>query len=495
MTTTTTAAASLADVRVWLPGRGLVLGTPTSTITLRVEGLTLLVGRSGSGASTVLAALADTLPPGAVLSGTVTTPPVGTLVVPSHLPDALVRDLVGPHPDQILLAALGLSVRLADPREAARFSTRDLDPGTRAALAVAWAVGRDASLLLADRPLTRLRPEHRAPVVAALRRYADRGTPVLVAEHVLEDVLPVADTVVELARGRAFISPASRWRPRSLPLPPVRAAARVLGIDRQHWDDTSALTSLEDARLAVPGSLSRIDVGDAVGNADPRDSRLTTPLALHRRETIGVVTRPGLDARAQEARVLDVARRLTAISAGKRVLPYPLLLPAQVKVERLLRAWGRRHRDATPVLDDAGRLLIGRGPVAPLRLDGLRIDPARRTDQHSPGELAALRWALTASLPGARLLVHPDADLDSATRRTLAAHLLTGTTVPHVVISHDPEFLARACHRIVLLGAGEGDDVVGTPALLADHLPVAPSLRRGGLRVLRVRDLVRSTRD
>lgn len=474
----------LDDLRVWLPGRGQVLGTPDAGLTLSVAGLTLLVGRSGSGASVLLDAVVGRLPSGAAVTGSIR---VGsrrrTVKVPAFLPDALVREVTGSRRDAHSYDAHSYDTQVFDAQLVGEAGIAGggpgrplpLDASSRRVLAVAWAVARRPDLLLADQPLAGLRPEHRAPVAAALRRCADRGADVLVAEHVLEDLLPLADTVVELARGQALACAAATWAPRTLPLPPVPAAARALGLPQQRWLDPAALAEVESARLAVPrqAMLRHRGVGDVVASTSPERSRLGAPLDLHRHETIGVIA-----ARGGEARALDVARRLTALANGRHTLPHPLVLPPGVTVAKLLRAWARRHRDASPVLD---RPLLTAMAVP--------LDAARRTDAHSTGEAAALRYAMATSRPGAQLLVHVDAGLDAQTRRLLAAELHDAAPAPRIVVSHDVEFLVRACHRLVVLDA-DGGDQVGTPALLAHTAGALPALRRAGLRVHRVSDLV-----
>ncbi|MFC6152298.1 hypothetical protein [Nocardioides yefusunii] len=469
-------------LRVWLPGRGHVLGEATSGAGIDVDlgGVTLLVGRSGSGTSLLLDALAGDLPAGAMVSGSVRTPATagsghGDIVrIPPDLPDVSVRDLwVGPGraaPDMELLHALGVSVT-----DTTRTAT--LPSALRAALALAATLARpDVALLLGDQVLGRLRPEHRAPALAALRRRAQAGTTVVLAEHLLEDALAAADTVVELVRGQAMSNPAATWTPRTLPLPPQYAAARLLALPRPVWGRAGALADVPAASSAAPRSTGR-NVGDVLVRARPEESCLARELEIHHHETIGVVA---LD--RDDARALDVARRVVAIAAGRRVLPHPLTLPDRTQVRALIRVWERRHQ--------LGRRTFDVAALQPLRLQDLVIDPLRCTDQHSSGERAALAWAMGAVVPGPRLLLHPERSLDATSRRALATHLSAGpgTGAPHVVISHDPEFLVRACHRLVLLD-GDAEEQVGTPALLAPSLPVPPVLRRHGLRVNRVADL------
>ncbi|MQW77205.1 hypothetical protein GHK92_15130 [Nocardioides sp. dk4132] len=463
-------SVQVGGLSVWLPGRGLAV----SEVSLEVEGLTLLTGVSGCGTTTVLRAIAGRLPAGALVRGDLPgRREPGALVeaLPgTELPDRAVHELLGSRPDQELVAELGLEDLLETP-------ARSLDASRRAALGVAWVTGHPrAEVALVDQPLSRLHATHRAAVSAALRRLADRGTHVLWAEHVLEDAVALADRVVELVPGGAIASAAQSWMPRTLPAPPQLALARALGLPREEWADLARLGTRREVASASPRTAARRSpVGELLVAAPTDRTGLPHEVRVHHLETLGVVAAAG-----QEPRALDVARRLAALAGHGTRLPHPLVLPRGVPVGRIARLWAKRHATtAEGVLALAGRLVS--------------LDPARTTTQHSDGERAALRWALSTLASGPNLLVHPDAGLDAGARRRLAGLLADEPRGTSVLLSRDPELLVRACHRLLVLGPG-GQVADGTPVVVADRLPVAPVLRRAGARALRVRDVLGAPR-
>jgi ABC-2 type transport system ATP-binding protein len=96
-----------------------------------------------------------------------------------------------------LLGFVGLAG--AGDRRAGGYST-----GMRQRLAVAGALLGDPSVVVFDEPTTGLDPEGVAWMRRLLREFAAEGRCVLVASHLLAEVVQVADRVVILARGRAL---------------------------------------------------------------------------------------------------------------------------------------------------------------------------------------------------------------------------------------------------------------------------------------------------
>jgi ABC-2 type transport system ATP-binding protein len=96
-----------------------------------------------------------------------------------------------------LLRFVGLA-RAADRR------VGDYSAGMRQRLAVAAALLGGPSVVVFDEPTTGLDPEGVAWMRRLLREFAAEGRCVLVASHLLAEVVQVADRVVILARGRAL---------------------------------------------------------------------------------------------------------------------------------------------------------------------------------------------------------------------------------------------------------------------------------------------------
>ena len=453
--------AELTDFSLWLPGRGLLL----DQITFTPVGLTVVVGRNGAGTSTLLRATAGKVPHDARVRGGHPRPAdtlISLVETSDHLLDRTVAELAE-GVDRELLAALGVLARSGQ-------ATSELDASTRHALCIGHALALPGTrLLLLDQPMTRLSPEHRGPLAEAVHRAVRAGVVVVWAEHVLEDVLDHADFVAELHEGRLHMQPAGQWTSRHLPAPPHHAAARLLGHDPRTWGDLERLGADERVRDALPrGGSNGPDRGTRV-TADGSVSRLGVDLDLHRGETVGVLAPLGRDDEA-----VRQAQRLVAIWRGQRRLPGAVELPPRTRLDSYLRRVAGGDDEQAAVLLEHCREL------AP-------VHPRRRLGELSDGEQAVVRWVVAATSDRPALLVHPEASLDPANRRRVARALREGKGPGAVAVISDPEFAARACHRLVLL-TPDGP-VHGTPTVVADRMPVPPVLRRAGARILRVEEL------
>ncbi|WP_185995682.1 ABC transporter ATP-binding protein [Nocardioides campestrisoli] len=479
-------SVSINELAVWLPGRGIAAGP----FSFDVQGLTVVAGRSGTGGSLLASALGGTLPRGALVHGSwsadeVTVHHVGAFRLDPPLEMTVAEALGG---EGHVTAELWADVTGCHDL---RTSLRELDPAVCSAVpAVRGILQTHRShtraqrvLLVLDQPLAHLGPDLRGALARALRHCADLGVDVCWVEHDLATAVPVADQVVELlGDGQALVQPSAAWSPRTLPLPPEAALARALGLPRADWWDLERLGRHPLVQTAVPRAQTRSErQATAVVRVPPGRAGVDGDVDVLVGETLGVVPRDG-----DHARALSVARRLAAtIDAEARPRP-PLVWPGHVPLGRLARAWCRaRGGDADVAVAAAAR-------VAP-------VDPARTLAQHSAGERRAAQWALNAASTRTEVLDRPEVGLDAAGRRTLAAALHDDESeTATLLVSHDAEFLVRACHRLLVLpGAADGHEapaVLGPPVLVADHLPHQPALRRAGARALRVRDVRQETR-
>jgi energy-coupling factor transporter ATP-binding protein EcfA2 len=336
-----------------------------------------------------------------------------------------------------------------------------LPPGTR----TAGRISGPTPVVL-DQPLTETTPAQRPARCAAIRAHSATGAVVVWAEHLLEEALPYADQVLELTSHGALLAPAENWSPRTVPAPPAWALSRALGLPRTTWGTPGPLP---DVQLRAG---RRRDHGEVLATAEPAQSRLDREVALRAGECMGIVS-------SDRDAALDTARRLVAVARGADTLAPLAVQPRGVPIGRVAAGWERRHGLAT------GSTLAAAGPLA-------RLDPTRPAYLHSPGERAALTWALSTARPGPRLLVDPTRDLDPSGRRHVARALEDEVEALSVVVSDDVEVLTRACHRLLVV---EQHHVVadGAPLAVLDRLEVQPQLSRLGVRALRVRDLVPAT--
>jgi ATP-binding cassette subfamily C protein CydCD len=196
--TPTLGVPALVEVGVRYPGRPDVLaGLTVHPVRGRI---TALVGSSGAGKSTALAALVGALPADAELTGVVSGNPVGTAYAaqaPHFATETLADELAlaGAHPDAVRALAheLGLAGLLGAP-------LAELSPGEQRRAAVARALARvdaGAELLVLDEPTAHLDDASAALVRAAVTARADRVATVLVSHDAA--TLALADELVPVS--------------------------------------------------------------------------------------------------------------------------------------------------------------------------------------------------------------------------------------------------------------------------------------------------------
>ncbi|MDP9265706.1 MAG: ABC transporter ATP-binding protein [Chloroflexota bacterium] len=94
-----------------------------------------------------------------------------------------------------ILDELGLAARAA-------VLARNLTTAERKRLELARALATDPRVVLLDEVMSGLNPREVAEAVALVRGLRDRGLTIVLVEHVLEVVMPLADRVVVLQQGR-----------------------------------------------------------------------------------------------------------------------------------------------------------------------------------------------------------------------------------------------------------------------------------------------------
>lgn len=354
---------------VWLPGVGVVLDQVS--LSPAAGEIWAVVGRSGSGASTLLRAAAHRLLPGAHVSGGIrwrgsTLPPrPRDLHHVGQFPPMGVAEYLRGLTDDVrgVAGRAGLQGHLTH-----RVDT--LPPDLRVALrAVALRHAPDAACVLLDAELTAAAPAVRADIAAEAARRARSGAVVLWADHDLPTLRSTASHVLELDGGRvAHAGELGSWRPRTV--------GPVAGRGHDGRPSVASATVVEAAAVGLSGR--GLEVGAA--------------------ECVGLIDLSG--------RPEPLARRIVTHLGGEAVGSH---LPR-----------------------------------------GTRLTRAR----HDPRPL----W-----------LPHAQAGLDPADRQELAADLAGVNPGPRLITGRDPDFLAAACHRIVVVDDGR-IVAVGSPTAMARHL-------------------------
>ncbi|MGB7817822.1 MAG: ATP-binding cassette domain-containing protein, partial [Ornithinibacter sp.] len=199
---------------------GDVIAVAGVDIDLHAGEVTALMGRNGSGKSSLLWALQGSGPRSA---GTVEVGPAGGKDDPSALQPGERRRRIGLVPqdasDLLYLDTVAGECEQADRESGATPGTcarllgdlapgipaqrhpRDLSEGQKLALVLAVQLSADPPVLLLDEPTRGLDPSAKATLSSILRTLAAQGRSVTVSTHDVEFVAESADRVVVLAAG------------------------------------------------------------------------------------------------------------------------------------------------------------------------------------------------------------------------------------------------------------------------------------------------------
>jgi energy-coupling factor transport system ATP-binding protein len=460
--------------------------------------LCLVVGRTGSGKSTLLGAVNGLVPhfTGGLLQGRVTVDGRDTRThPPRELADVV--GVVGQDPlagfvtdtveeelayamEQLALPAAVMRKRveetldllgLADLRGRALHA---LSGGQQQRVAIGSVLTSHPRVLVLDEPTSALDPAAAEEVLAAVTRLVhDLGVTVLLAEHRLERVVQYADRVVHL-RGDGTLAagePADVLAVSDV-APPLVELGRVAG-----W--TPLPLSVRDARRRAPALRERLRPAPATAAVEPGRVALAARRTTVRYGDVVAVRELDVDLHAGQ-----VCALMGRNGAGKSSLLWALQ--------------GSGRRDAGTV--DVGgadpgersaaqaRALVGLVPQTPadllyLETVGAELAQADRESGRCPGTAAALLERLVAGLPrdvhprdlseGQRLalvlavqlvaapavllLDEPTRGLDYGAKHRLADVLrdLADEGRAVVVSTHDVEFVAAACDRVVVMADGD----------------------------------------
>lgn len=455
-------------------------------------GLSLLAGSSGGGKSTLLRVLNGLVPHfhGGTISGSATVGGLDVLRTPTR---RLAREVgfVFQDPEMQFVSAtverevaFGLENIGMDRREmqtrvgdalaiigASALRGRpvaSLSGGERQRVSLAAAMALRPRLVVLDEPTSQLDPIGAAAVVQACLELVAAGTAVIVSEHRLERLLPVADRLMLIEDGR-LEGPASP----GVLVARLPAAPAVVDLGRRlSWAPLPLDVGMVGDRLPVLGGRTIPDrprAGTRPGDdawavqdvtAGPgRDVLDRVNLAGGRGEVV-VLMGPNGGGKTTLLRVLGgllPCRAGTVDRVPGRVAylpqdPAALLHRPSVRAEvEATLGWNGSHEPAAGILGELGLL-----PVA---------DRYPRDLSSGQRQRAAVACVL-AGRPSLALLDEPTRGMDHAAREHMIALLrrVRDEGAAIVLATHDSDLAAEIGDRIVRVDGGRLEDL-GTPGM------------------------------
>jgi len=427
---------------------------------VRAGEVLVLEGPSGGGKSTLLRALAGLVPDfhGGAVGGAVDVCGHDALAVPPSVLGASAGMVFQDPEAQAVLGTVDRDVAFGPANAglpageilrrvdqalhdagAAHLRGRRIDAlssGERQRVAIAGVLARRPRVLLLDEPTSQLDSAAAAALVGTLRRLADQGTAVVVAEHRAERVRPIADRILAVCCGQ--VGPPGPDEPAPGLLPPVRAtappAARAEGIEAGH-DGHPVLRGA--SLVLVPGRVTAL-VG---ANGSGKTTLLRTLAGLH------------------------------CPDAGRVMLGHDDVsaLPPEARFPRLgmVPQDPGRHLLTERVRDEIAVALRAMGVTGALA-DARAVDTARALDLHdmldrhpldlSVGERERVALAsILVARPGVLVLDEPTRGMDPERKRSLAQlvrrHAAQGAAV--LVATHDGTFAAAAADEVLEMSGGD----------------------------------------
>jgi energy-coupling factor transport system ATP-binding protein len=461
--------------------------------------LCLVVGRTGAGKSTLLGAVNGLVPhfSGGRLAGRVlvdgrdtrTSPPreladvvgvVGQDPLAGFVTDTVEEELAYGM-EQLGLPADAMRKRVEETldllglAEVRHRPLRDLSGGQQQRAAIGAVLTTHPRILVLDEPTSALDPTAAEEVLAAVTRLVhDLGVTVLMAEHRLERVLQYADRVLHLpGDGTVHSGLPAEMMARGALAPPVVELGRLAG-----WDPLPL--SVRDARRQASGLRARLDVLPPVG-----DRSRGGDVALTAR---GLVVRYGDVLAVRDVDLVLPAGQVCALMGRNGAGKSSLLWALQGSGPRAAGTVDLAGQDPGRLPPGRSRALVGLVPQSAadlLYLDTVaaELGQADRESGRPRGTASALLDALLPDLPrdvhprdlseGQRLalvlavqlvasppvllLDEPTRGLDYDAKARLAGVLrrLADEGRAVVVSTHDVEFVAGVCDRVVVLADGE----------------------------------------
>jgi energy-coupling factor transport system ATP-binding protein len=504
--------------------------------------LTLVVGPTGSGKSTVLRCINGLVPhySGGTLRGRVVVDGRDTRTHrPRDLADVVgfvlqdpVSSFVTDTVEEELaygMEALGVDATAMRRRveetldllglaEVRSRALRTLSAGQQQRVAIGAVLASGPRILVLDEPTSALDPVAAEEVLASLHRLVhDLGLTVVVAEHRLERVIHHADQVLLVEGGRVSppLEPAQAMVSSTI-YPPVIGLGRHLGWTPLPLSVRDARRRARDLRTTLPDRTAPPAVPAADATPVCAVERLVVrrggqlvlrgvDLTVHAGDVVALMGRNGA---GKSTLLTTLVGQLAPVSGGVLLgNGADALDPARAKPSEIVARAGLVPQDPTSILyadsvADECAAADRDFRIAPGRTREVlaRIAPGIEDDRHprelSEGQRLSLALSLIlASEPRLVLLDEPTRGLDYQAKRRLVELLRDLAASGHgiVLATHDVELAAEVANRVVVLAEGEVVADGPAPTVLAGSPAFAPQVAKilHPLHLLTVDEVVR----
>ncbi|QIK71411.1 ATP-binding cassette domain-containing protein [Propioniciclava coleopterorum] len=459
--------------------------------------LAVVVGRTGTGKSTLLGAINGLVPhfTGGVLAGDVTVAGRSTR---AHRPRDLadVVGWVGQDPragfvtdtveeeiaygmEQLGLPPAAMRKRVEETLDLMGIAAlrgrplADLSGGQQQRVAIAAVLAAQPRVLVLDEPTSALDPTSAQDVLGALTTLVHEvGLTVVLAEHRLERVLHQADTLIWLPQGArgVEVGPPADVLLRCDVRPPLAQLARALDWDEVPGSVRDARRRAQRERIVVtpPGVVPLSEGPTRVRARDLSVAYGATvavnhlDLELRGGEVTALMGRNGagkssllwaLQGGVRSTGALEIdgsdPRDLPAPQARRLVSLVPQTAADLLYLPSVAAELAQADRETGSAPGTAARLLTGLGSALPPDADPRDLSEGQR--------LSLVLAIQLAAEPGVLLLDEPTRGLDYAMKDRLALILgrLAADGQAVAVSTHDVEFAAAVSRRTLVLAGGD----------------------------------------
>ena len=291
------AIARLTSLSYWYPNESTA---SLRDVNLELDsGLTVVAGPSGGGKSTLLRILNGLVPHfhGGRIAGTAVVAGMNVVNTPTRrlartvgfvfqdpelqtVYDSVEREVAFgleniAMPPGDMPARIEEALTSAGAQHLAGRSIRTLSGGERQRVALASALAMRPRIVVLDEPTSQLDPEGSAMVLAAAADLARQGCAVVISEHRLDQLMPLAEALVLVDRGTVRRVEPRHWMP---PAPPPMHA-RSAPSEEEAWS-LSGVTAGFGTRVVLENASVAGHVGEVVALTGPNGGGKTTLLRL-----------------------------------------------------------------------------------------------------------------------------------------------------------------------------------------------------------------------